>query len=129
MTDRELIDRAIDAKERAYAPYSGFRVGAALLVRSGKTYLGCNVENAAYGECMCAERVALFNAISEGERDFVALAVAGDDGICPPCGSCRQVLSEFCSGEMPVLLINGEKIEKHSLGELLPLSFKLKVTK
>ncbi len=128
MTDEELIGCAAKAKRGAYAPYSHFKVGAALLTRSGKVYLGCNVENAAYGECMCAERVALFKAISEGERDFAAIAIVGDNGLCPPCGSCRQVLSEFCKGDMPVILL-GEKLERHALSELLPLSFRLEAEK
>ncbi len=129
MTDNELIEIAAKAKKRAYSPYSNFKVGAALLTSGGKIYTGCNIENAAYGECMCAERVALFKAISEGERDFVALAVVGGEDICPPCGSCRQALSEFCSPNLPVLLFDGKKAVKFTLGELLPKSFKLKVTK
>lgn len=128
MTDEQLMQEALEARKRAYAPYSGFKVGAALLTKSGKTYTGCNIENSAYGECMCAERVALFKAVSEGERDFIALAVAGEED-CSPCGSCRQVLSQFCSQDMPVLFYGGGKVEKVTLGELLPHSFRLKVKK
>lgn len=125
MSDDELIRAALEAREGAYAPYSGFKVGAALITRGGKVYLGCNIENSAYGDCICAERVALFKAVSEGERDFAMLAVAGG----APCGSCRQVLSEFCDDGMPILIYTDGKVTKSSLGELLPNSFRLKVTK
>ncbi len=125
----ELIKSALAAREGAYAPYSDFKVGAALLTKSGRVFAGCNIENSAYGECMCAERVALFKAVSEGEREFEALAVVGGDGFCPPCGACRQALGEFCSPDMPVLLFDGKETKSFTLGELLPFSFKLKVTK
>lgn len=125
----ELIKYAFVARGGAYAPYSGFKVGAALRTKSGKVFVGCNIENSAYGECMCAERVALFKAVSEGNREFEALAVVGGDELCPPCGACRQALSEFCSPGMPVLLYDGKETKRFTLGELLPLSFKLKVTK
>ncbi len=94
MTDRDLIAKAKVARERAYAPYSNFRVGAALLGKSGQVYVGCNVENAAYGPSMCAERTAMFKAVSEGEREFKAIAVVTENGISP-CGTCRQVMMEF----------------------------------
>lgn len=127
MTERELLDLALCARERSYAPYSGFRVGAALMTATGKVYLGCNIENAAYSATVCAERVALFRAVSEGERAFSALAVAGGgDALrpaCPPCGVCRQVLSEFCPPEMPVILGDHDHLEVYRLSALLPLGF------
>ncbi|MGN1235368.1 MAG: cytidine deaminase [Christensenellaceae bacterium] len=129
MQARELMEIALRARERAYAPYSGFLVGAALLTPSGKVYTGCNVESAAYAPTCCAERTALVKAVSEGERSFAAIAVAGgnrsEDGRtpCPPCGVCRQFLREFCGGELKVYLADGEKILSVSLGELLPMSF------
>ncbi len=101
MTPEELVGQALAAMKFAYVPYSGFTVGAALLTKSGKVYLGCNIENAAYGPSNCAERTAIFKAVSEGEREFAAIAVVGGkDGnaadIFPPCGVCRQVMQEFC---------------------------------
>ncbi len=128
MTDLELMQLAEQARERAYAPYSGFRVGAALLSASGRTYLGCNIENAAYTPTNCAERTALFKAVSEGDRAFLAIAIVGGQGdsvsaLCAPCGVCRQVMAEFCSPDFRVLLGNSEQIHATTLGELLPLSF------
>lgn len=129
MTERELVQQAIGAMERAYAPYSGYTVGAALLTASGKVYLGCNIENAAYTPTVCAERTALFKAVSEGERAFSMLAVAGGkggqlQGAFPPCGVCRQVLSEFCSPDFPVLIVIGEGAwERVTLADLLPMAF------
>ncbi len=129
MTPKELLAQAGRAMERAYAPYSGFRVGAALLGESGRVYLGCNVENAAYGPSNCAERGAVFTAVSMGERRFAALAVVGGPdgkpaGPCPPCGVCRQVLSEFCGGDFPIYLrgADGEPV-MYTLGALLPARF------
>ena len=120
----ELYNMAIDAAKGAYAPYSGFSVGAAILCEDGRIFTGCNIENAAYSVTICAERVALFSAVSAGYRKFKAIAVAGGKGgdfskPCPPCGVCRQALSEFCQSNMPVILADGE----HTLGELLPMSF------
>lgn len=128
MTDKELINFAIKAREMAYAPYSNHKVGAALLGKSGKIYTGCNVENAAYSPTNCAERTAVFKAVSEGEREFTAIAIVGGVGdklseSCAPCGVCRQVLSEFCSAELRVVLGTPERITVCTLGELLPLSF------
>ena len=128
MTDKELLQIAIEAREFAYAPYSNHRVGAALLGKSGKIYTGCNVENAGYTPTNCAERTAIFKAVSEGERDFTAIAVVGGLGdklseVCAPCGVCRQVLAEFCDKDMRVIMGTPEKITVSTLGELLPLSF------
>jgi cytidine deaminase len=107
MSEKDLlIDAAKQARENAHAPYSNFRVGAALRSTSGRIFSGCNVENASYGLTMCAERVAIFKAISEGERGFSALAVATDaDSLTPPCGACRQLIWEFC-GDIPVTIAN-----------------------
>jgi cytidine deaminase len=118
----ELVGEAMRARERAHAPYSRYAVGAALLAISGRTFAGSNVENAVYPLSMCAERAALFTAVSAGERDFVALAVATDNG-GSPCGSCRQVLREF--GESIIVLIadSSGTYRETSLAELLPDSF------
>ena len=129
MTPEKLIEQAEIAMERAYAPYSGFKVGAALLAKDGRVFLGCNVENAAYGPTNCAERTAIFKAVSEGCRDFAAIAVVGGrDGVItgafPPCGVCRQVMREFCGADFPVYMGRGaEAYETVTLGELLPYSF------
>jgi cytidine deaminase len=120
---KELLALANAARARAYAPYSGYRVGAALLAKSGKIYLGVNVENAAYPTSMCAERVALFKAVSEGERDFEAIAIATENG-GSPCGACRQALSEF-GLDLRVFIGNGqgEILEETTLRALLPGAF------
>ncbi len=128
MSDRELINLALGAMQNAYAPYSGFFVGAALLCADGSVYTGCNVENATYGAANCAERTAVFKAVSEGKRDFKVIAVVGGKGgsvgsFCPPCGICRQVLAEFAKSDMRVLLFDGENTKSFGLSELLPLSF------
>ncbi len=128
MTDLELMRLAISAREYAYAPYSEFRVGAALLGKSGKVYTGCNVENAGYSPTNCAERTALFKAISEGEREFDAIAVVGGKyetiaDFCAPCGVCRQALAEFCDDDFRVVLGTPENIRVVSFAELLPFSF------
>ena len=130
MDDRSLMQAALEARRMAYAPYSGFTVGAALLTRSGKLYTGCNIENASFSPTNCAERTAVFKAVSEGERAFSAIAIVGGKGdtletVCAPCGVCRQVLSEFCNAELRVLLGTPEQIEVYTLGELLPISFSL----
>lgn len=126
MTDRELIEISKKAQEFAYAPHSKFKVGAALHCRDGSVYTGCNIENATYGATNCAERTAVFKAVSEGKRDFTAIAItsSGKD-LTFPCGICRQVLSEF-SPEIKVIL-EDEKGELHTfmLSELLPHSFTL----
>ena len=120
-----LIEKATEALENAYAPYSDFKVGAALLCENGKIYVGCNIENASYGATLCAERVAIGKAISEGKRDFLAIAVVGSgNDYCYPCGICRQVLSEFCSSDFKVILpLENKETKEMSLSELLPCSF------
>ena len=131
MSDKELMELAVKARERAYAPYSEFAVGAALLCESGKVYLGCNIENAAFSPTNCAERTAIFSAIADGERNFRAIAICGGKigekrSLCTPCGVCRQVLSEFCDAELKIILENGEdSLRILTLGELLPLSFNM----
>lgn len=132
MTDiKELYSMAVSAAKMAYAPYSGFHVGAAILCRDGTVFTGCNIENASYSLTGCAERVALFSAVAAGHRDFVAIAVCGGrDGDysspCSPCGACRQALAEFCKRDMQVVLADGNgSITAYTLGELLPLSFDL----
>ena len=123
--ETELVEIARAARERAYAPYSHYQVGAALLTASGRIFNGCNIENAAYGATICAERVAVFKAVSEGEKDFVALAVAasGED-IAAPCGTCRQVLYEFAPNLTLYLTgSRGQRVETVTLQELLPRAF------
>lgn len=128
MTDLELMRLAEDARAYSYTPYSGFAVGAALLTKSGKVYTGCNIENASYTPTICAERTAVFKAVSEGERDFAAIAIiggpAGEQGrFCAPCGVCRQVLREFCALDFRILLGSVDKVQAYTLEELLPTSF------
>ncbi len=128
MNNKELIDLAIKARKMAYVPYSNFKVGAALKTKTGKIYLGCNIENAAYPATNCAERTAFFKAISEGERDFEAIAVVGgkdDLVLCPPCGVCRQVMNEFCDKDFKIVLFDGKEEKVYTLEEILPLGFKL----
>ena len=123
-----LIDAALEARNFSYSPYSTFKVGAALLCSNGKIFTGCNIESAAYSETICAERVAIFKAISQGASGFSAIAIVG--GISTPtsytypCGSCRQVLSEHCSEELKVVLYDGANIKIQTLGQLFPCSFK-----
>jgi len=114
-------------QSRAYAPYSHFRVGAALLCEDGTVVTGCNVENAAYGVCICGEQTAIVKAVSEGHKKFKAIAVAGDsDGPCLPCGACRQVLSEFAGPDLPVFCAGTDgTFQGYTLGELLAHSFRL----
>ena len=128
MTDLELLLKAIEARELAYAPYSNHKVGAALVGKSGKLYLGCNVESAAYSPTNCAERTAIFKAVSEGEREFTAIAIVGGLGeklseVCAPCGVCRQVMAEFCDGDMRIIMGTPDKLVVSTLSELLPYSF------
>ena len=123
MTD-PLASAALAARENAHAPYSHFRVGAALEDASGRVHSGCNVENATYGLTLCAERVAVFKAISEGARTFQRIAIAADtESLTPPCGACRQILWEFC-GDIELVLVNlGGKTETYHLKELFPKPF------
>ena len=126
MDYNNLIRSAIKAKELAYVPYSGFRVGAALLAADGRIFTGCNIENAAYSPTICAERTAVAKAVSEGCRDFTAIVVTGDAGdYLTPCGVCRQVLAEFCDlKSFKVILANSEEdYREMRLGELLPGAF------
>jgi cytidine deaminase len=120
---RELLQRAIEARKIAYAPYSNYRVGAALLTRSGRVFSGANVENAAYPDSLCAERVAIVKAVSEGEREFTALAVVTSNG-GTPCGSCRQVMAEF-GLDMLVLIadVDGNLKQETTVSDLLPGAF------
>lgn len=122
--EEKLIAAARQAREFAHAPYSGFRVGAAVRTKSGRIFSGCNIENASYGLTLCAERVAIFKAVSEGEREFDSIVVVADtEKLTPPCGACRQIIWEFC-GDIPVILANLKgKIERESAGKLLPRPF------
>ena len=120
MSHKELINIAKAAAEYAYAPYSEFYVGAALLTENGKIFTGCNIENAAFSPTICAERVAFAKALSEGERHFKAIAITTSiDSNCPPCGVCRQVMREFCKDDFQIIL----KDKEFTLKELLPESF------
>ena len=128
MTDLELMRLAEEARAYSYTPYSNFAVGAALLTKSGKVYTGCNIESASYTPTNCAERTAVFKAVSEGEREFVTIAViggpAGEKGkFCAPCGVCRQVLREFCTSNFRILLGTVEEVKVFTLEDLLPTSF------
>lgn len=126
MTKEQLLEEAKVARTYAYVPYSDFAVGAALLTEDGKIYRGCNIENAAYGMANCAERTALFKAVSEGDKNFKMIAVIADsDRPVPPCGACRQVMAELCPPDMKVILtnLNGDILET-TVKELLPGAFK-----
>lgn len=125
---KQLIDEAIAASKQAHVPYSHFRVGAALLTTDGKIYRGCNIENASYGLTNCAERTAIFKAVSEGDKQFSAIAVVGDtDGPISPCGACRQVLAEFCDDHTQIILANlkGDFVITN-INEILPGYFSSK---
>lgn len=129
--NEELIEMALEARKLAYAPYSKFKVGAALLGSNGIIYMGCNVENASYSATNCAERTAFFSAVSEGQREFEAIAIVGGSDaaaeleICAPCGICRQVMREFCNPkEFEIILAKSKAdYEVYTLEELLPMSF------
>ena len=129
MAPEKLIELAKEAMTHAYAPYSHFHVGAALLCADGSVYQGANIENAAYGECVCAERNAVFKAIYDGHRDFTAIAIVGGrdgiiDSFCAPCGACRQVLEEFCGDDLKIHLTDAAgKLETLTLAQLLPWGF------
>lgn len=123
-----LINNALKAAGQSYSPYSGFKVGAALLAKSGKIYTGANIESASYTPTVCAERVAFFTAVHNGEREFCAIAIIGGKAgevsdYCPPCGVCRQVMAEFCRPDFEIIMFNGSETKIKTLGELLPESF------
>lgn len=120
---RQLVEAARQAREYAYAPYSGFRVGAALLAEDGAVYTGCNVENSSYGLTCCAERTALFGAVANGDHHFLAIAIAADGAQVPPCGACRQVLSEFAPDLHVILAGPRDEHRALSLTNLLPEPF------
>ena len=128
MLPNELCKLAMEAMAHAYAPYSGFKVGAALLCADGSVYQGCNIENAAYSPTNCAERTAFFKAVYDGHRDFTAIAVCGGKdgaitGAFPPCGVCRQVMREFCGEDFLIYLVNDQGYETVTLAQLLPFGF------
>ena len=124
-----LIEKAKEMVENAYAPYSSFKVGAALLCEDGSIYTGCNIENASFSPTVCAERVAIFKAISDGKREFSAIAVCGGkngvlgEKFCFPCGVCRQVMSEFCKGDFKIYAMSENDVKEYTLSQLLPESF------
>ena len=128
MSAEKLCALALEAMQHAYAPYSGYKVGAALLCKDGSIYQGCNIENAAYGPTNCAERTAFFKAVYDGKREFAAIAVCGGkDGVVtgafPPCGVCRQVMREFCDTDFVIYMVGAEGYEAVTLEQLLPYSF------
>ena len=130
MTPQELIHFAKDAMQQSYSPYSGYTVGAALLCADGTVYTGCNIENASYTPTVCAERTAFFKAITDGKREFSAIAVCGGkdgviEGFFPPCGVCRQVMREFCSDDFLIHMVGKEQLKTRTLSQLLPDSFSL----
>jgi len=128
MTPEQLVSMAKEAMTHAYVPYSGYKVGAALLCADGTVYQGCNIENAAFSPTVCAERVAFFKAVYDGHRDFTAIAVCGGKGgiltsLFPPCGVCRQVMREFCGDDFLVYLAGPDGYETRTLVQILPDSF------
>ncbi len=129
MENRELIRLALEARKNAYSPYSGCKVGAALLTADGKVYTGCNIENASFGLTVCAERTAFFRAVGAGEKEFTKIAVTGGkddkpDSYFYPCGACRQVMSEFCGGDFEIITaVSEDEFTVKTLEELLPLRF------
>ncbi|MBR5328856.1 MAG: cytidine deaminase [Firmicutes bacterium] len=128
MMDRKLMQAAMEARKNAVAPFSDFKVGAALLAKNGKIYRGCNMENSAFSPTLCAERAAFAAAIADGIRDFEAIAVVGDGtDYCYPCGVCRQVMAEFCDDDFKIIVMKDDKdCVICTLGELLPHAFRLK---
>ena len=132
MTPEKLVEMAVESMHHAYAPYSGYQVGAALLCKDGSVYCGCNIENASYSPTNCAERTAFFKAVYDGHRDFVAIAVCGGkDGVItgafPPCGVCRQVMREFCEDDFVIDMVGSDgSYESVTLAQLLPHSFSAK---
>ncbi len=126
-----LVQSALEAREQSYAPYSSFSVGAAILCEDGSVYTGANIECASYSATVCAERVALFQAVHHGKRRFSAIAVVGGkagealSSFCPPCGVCRQVMAEFCGDDFEILLYDGKDVKRYTLNELFPVRFAL----
>lgn len=126
ITDKELVQAAKGVLKNSYSPYSKFKVGAALLAENGKIYTGVNIENATFGATICAERVAIYNAVSSGDIVFSKIAIVSDsDELCYPCGICRQVMSEFCNEDFEIILCSKNELEIYKLTELLPHSFML----
>lgn len=130
INSKQLIEKAIEAMEKSYSPYSEFKVGAALVSKSGRVFTGCNIENASFSPTNCAERTAFFKAVSEGEKEFTAIAIVGGDkgeikSFCPPCGVCRQVMSEFCNKDFMIILFDGKLVKAFSLAQLLPEAFNM----
>lgn len=131
MNNSELISKALEARKLSYSPYSGFSVGAALLCDDGSVYTGCNIENSAYSPTVCAERTAIFKAVSDGKFNFIKIAVAGSKAefeipvnYCPPCGVCRQVMREFCDNDFEIIMaVSTDNYKVSTLSELLPDSF------
>lgn len=130
MNDKDLVKIALEAREKSYAPYSHFHVGAALLCGDGTVYTGCNIENAAYTPTNCAERTAFFKAVSEGNYDFIKIAIVGGSeengatNLCAPCGVCRQVMMEFCSKDFEIILgTESGVVKRYTLEQLLPEGF------
>lgn len=122
---KDLVKLAYKAQQNAYVPYSNFAVGAALLCKNKKVYLGCNIESGTYTPTSCAERTAFFKAVSEGEREFEAIAIVGnkvgeEGDFCAPCGVCRQVMTEFCDADFKVILGKGEEYKVYTLEEIMP---------
>ena len=123
MDKKTLIKKALEVKEKAYVPYSNFRVGAAILTGDGKTYSGCNIEIASYSPTICAERTAIFKAVSEGSREIKAIAIVGDAGFTYPCGVCRQVIREFGKDAEIIIAKSQDEYKEYTLEDLLPHSF------
>lgn len=131
MNNSELINFALEAREKSYSPYSGFAVGSALLCKNGKVYTGCNIENSGFSATNCAERTAIFKAVSEGETEFERIAVVGGNAedktpvdYCSPCGVCRQVMREFCEADFEIIIAkNKDDYKTATLADLLPMSF------
>ncbi len=131
MNNSDLIKIALEARKFSYSPYSGFSVGSALLCKDGSVFSGCNIENSAFSPTNCAERTAIFKAVSEGKKEFLKIAVVGGDSseeiplnYCPPCGVCRQVMKEFCSSDFEIIIaVNSDDYKVLTLSEILPLSF------
>ena len=128
MTPEKLCQLAKEAMTHSYSPYSGYKVGAALLCKNGTVYTGCNIENASYTPTICAERTAIFKAVYDGQRDFAAIAVCGGkDGVItgqfPPCGVCRQVMREFCGDDFKIYMVSPSGYEEATMAQLLPFSF------